>query len=111
MFIRGSLWSCVVCFRICSLLLLASAAPAFAQGEQSGAIRGRLSSSDGLALPGAVITVVSPSLQGDRSAVADVNGVYAIPGPAAGRLHRPRLDAGLRGDAIAASRCRSDRRS
>jgi hypothetical protein len=61
-------------------LLLVSSAPLFAQGEQSGAIRGRLSSSDGLALPGAVVTVVSPSLQGDRSAVSDVNGVYSIPG-------------------------------
>src|SRR5260370_9869708 len=61
-------------------LLLASVAPLFAQGEQSGAIRGRLSSSDGLALPGALVIVVSPSLQGDRSAVADVNAVYTIPG-------------------------------
>jgi hypothetical protein len=61
-------------------LLLASSAPLFAQGEQAGAIRGRLSSSDGLALPGAIVTVVSLSLQGDRSAVADVNGVYSIPG-------------------------------
>ena len=61
-------------------LLLASSAPVFAQGEQAGAIRGRLSSSDGLALPGGIVTVTSPSLQGDRSAVADINGVYAIPG-------------------------------
>jgi len=44
-------------------LILASSAPLLAQGEQSGAIRGRLSSSDGLALPGAVVTVVSPSLR------------------------------------------------
>ena len=82
--------------------LLASSAPLFAQGEQSGAIRGRLSSSDGLALPGAVVTVVSPSLQGDRAAVADVNGVlhdsrlppgdytvrFAMPGFAAARSPR-----------------------
>src|SRR5258706_15447307 len=61
-------------------LVLASSAPLFAQGEQAGAIRGRLSSSDGLALPGAIVTVTSPSLQGDRSAVADINGVYSIPG-------------------------------
>jgi hypothetical protein len=61
-------------------LFLASSAPLFAQGEQVGAIRGRLSSSDGLALPGAIVTVTSSSLQGDRSAVADVNGVYSIPG-------------------------------
>jgi hypothetical protein len=60
--------------------LFASVAPLFAQGEQSGAIRGHLSSSDGLALPGALVIVVSPSLQGDRSAVADVNGVYTISG-------------------------------
>ena len=63
-----------------TILILASVAPAFAQGEQSGAIRGRLSSSDGLALPGAVVTVASPSLQGERSGVSDTNGVYSIPG-------------------------------
>lgn len=62
------------------LALFSSAASAFAQGEQSGAIRGRVSSSDGLAVPGAVVTVASPSLQGDRSGAADINGVYSIPG-------------------------------
>jgi len=61
-------------------LLLLLSAPAFAQGEQSGAVRGRIASSDGLALPGVTITVESPSLQGVRSAVTDVNGVYSIPG-------------------------------
>jgi hypothetical protein len=61
-------------------LLLVLSASAFAQGEQSGAIRGRLTSSDGAPLPGATITVASPSLQGERSAVADVNGVYTLPG-------------------------------
>jgi carboxypeptidase family protein len=61
-------------------LFLASATPLFAQGEQAGAIRGRLSTSDGLALPGATVTVVSPALQGVRTTVADVNGVYTIPG-------------------------------
>ena len=69
--------------RFCSYLtaiLLATATPLFAQGEQAGAIRGRLSTSDGLALPGATVTVVSPSLQGARSTVADVNGVYTLPG-------------------------------
>ena len=64
--------------------LLISAAPVLAQGEQSGAVRGRLTSSDGLALPGLTVTVTSPSLQGTRSAVADVNGVYSIPGLPAG---------------------------
>src|SRR4051812_28290462 len=61
-------------------LLLLFTASAFAQGEQSGAVRGRIASADGLALPGVTITVQSPSLQGVRSAVTDVNGVYSIPG-------------------------------
>jgi outer membrane receptor protein involved in Fe transport len=65
-------------------LLLTSAAPVLAQGEQSGAVRGRLTSSDGVALPGVTVTVTSPSLQGSRSTVADVNGVYSIPGLPAG---------------------------
>jgi outer membrane receptor protein involved in Fe transport len=65
-------------------LLLTSVAPALAQGEQSGAVRGRLTSSDGVALPGVTVSVTSPSLQGTRSTVADVNGVYSIPGLPAG---------------------------
>src|SRR3954470_18486082 len=65
-------------------LLLAVTATAFAQGEQVGAMRGRLATSDGLALPGATVTVVSPALQGDRTVVSDVNGIYATPGLPAG---------------------------
>ena len=61
-------------------LLLAFSAAVFAQGEQAGALRGRLATSDGVALPGATVTVASPSLQGGRSTVSDVNGVYSIPG-------------------------------
>ena len=66
------------------LSLLTLVAPAFAQGEQAGAIRGRLTSSDGLALPGVTITVESPALQGTRSTASDVNGNFAIPGLPAG---------------------------
>jgi Carboxypeptidase regulatory-like domain len=66
------------------VLSLAVVTPAFAQGEQAGAIRGRLTSSDGLALPGATITVESPALQGTRTATSDVNGNYTIPGLPAG---------------------------
>jgi hypothetical protein len=57
-----------------------AAAPAFAQGQQSGALGGRLSSSDNLGLPGATVTVSSDSLQGERTTVTDVNGVYSVPG-------------------------------
>jgi hypothetical protein len=63
-----------------ALLLIAFSANVFAQGEQTGALRGRLATSDGLALPGATITVASPSLQGGRSTVSDVNGVYSLRG-------------------------------
>jgi hypothetical protein len=66
------------------IILLALAAPVFAQGEQAGAVRGRLTSSDGVALPGVTVSATSPSLQGTRSVVADVNGVYSIPGLPAG---------------------------
>jgi hypothetical protein len=71
-------------FSFVFVCVLAFAVPAFAQGDQSGAIRGRLTSSDGLALPGVTITVESTALQGSRSATSDVNGNYAIPGLPAG---------------------------
>jgi hypothetical protein len=57
-----------------------AAAPVYAQGTQSGALSGRLSSADGQPLPGATVTVSSPALQGQRSVVADVNGVYRLAG-------------------------------
>src|SRR5262245_25949389 len=71
-------------FAVVPVLVFAFVASAFAQGDQAGVIRGRLTSSDGLALPGATITVHSPALQGTRSAASDVNGNYAIPGLPAG---------------------------
>lgn len=71
-------------FVLIPIILLALAAPVFAQGEQAGAVRGRLTSSDGVALPGVTVSVTSPSLQGTRTVVADVNGVYSIPGLPAG---------------------------
>jgi hypothetical protein len=61
-------------------LVVFAAATVSAQGRQSGALSGRLSSADGQPLPGATVTVASPSLQGQRTVVADVNGVYRIPG-------------------------------
>jgi hypothetical protein len=56
------------------------AGPAMAQGQQSGTLSGRLSSTDGLGLPGATVTVSSSALQGVRTTVADVNGVYSLQG-------------------------------
>jgi hypothetical protein len=57
-------------------ILLASGAAA--QGLQTGELMGTVSSSDGLTLPGATVTVQSPSLQGVRTVVTDANGAYVI---------------------------------
>ena len=57
------------------VLLAGSAA---AQGVQTGELTGIVSSSDGLTLPGATVTVQSPSLQGVRTVVTDENGAYVI---------------------------------
>ena len=62
------------------MALLSVAAPAMAQGQQSGTLGGRMSSADNLGLPGATVTVSSSALQGVRTTVTDINGVYSIPG-------------------------------
>lgn len=67
---------------VCALLGLAPVVRA--QGVQTGTITGIVQSSDGLSLPGVTVTATSPSLQGQRTAVTDVNGVYFIKGLPAG---------------------------
>jgi outer membrane receptor protein involved in Fe transport len=52
------------------------AGAAFAQGTQTATLSGTVSSQDGLRLPGVVVTVSSPALQGERSIVTDANGTY-----------------------------------
>jgi hypothetical protein len=70
---------------VACLAALASSTRAYAQGAQTGTITGTVQSADGLSLPGATVTASSPSLQGTRSAVTDVNGVYVIKGLPPGR--------------------------
>src|SRR5688500_13251854 len=60
--------------------LTLAASPALAQGQQSGALAGRVTSADRLPLPGVAVTVTSTALQGERTSVTDVNGVYSLPG-------------------------------
>src|SRR5262249_18922962 len=63
-------------------LLLTCSATAFAQGVQTGTIRGTVKDQQGLALPGATITATSSALQGERTVVTDTDGNYlfrAIP--------------------------------
>src|SRR5947207_12470575 len=56
----------------------AAAAPS-AQGNPTGTISGHVSDPDGLAVPGATVTVASPVLQGLRTATTSSNGDYIIP--------------------------------
>ena len=67
---------------VCAILALSSTARA--QGIQTGTITGIVQSSDGLSIPAVTVTATSPSLQGRRTAVTDVNGVYFIKGLPAG---------------------------
>lgn len=60
---------------LCALLLAYSAA-GFAQGVQTGTIRGTVKDQQGLAVPGATVTATSPALQGDRSTVTDTDGAF-----------------------------------
>ena len=61
------------------ILALAATSDVLAQGRQTGTIRGTVLDAQGLSLPGVTVTVRSPSLQGIRTAVTDINGNYEIP--------------------------------
>jgi outer membrane receptor protein involved in Fe transport len=61
------------------------AAPATAQGLQTGNLSGTVTSADGMTLPGATVTVSSPALIGTRSTVTDTNGNYIVRGLPPGR--------------------------
>ena len=52
------------------LLLLVMCLPAFAQGNPTGTISGRISDAQGGALPGVAITASSDALQGVRTVVS-----------------------------------------
>jgi hypothetical protein len=61
-------------------IVCVSASTIFAQGQQYGALGGRISSADGQPLPGVSVTASSEALQGTRHGVTDINGVYSLPG-------------------------------
>ena len=56
-----------------------SGSPAAAQTTPTGTITGNVEDAQGGILPGVVVTVSSPSLQGSRTAVTSKNGDYIIP--------------------------------
>jgi outer membrane receptor for ferrienterochelin and colicin len=51
---------------------------AFAQGNTTGSIAGRITDSQGGVLPGVTVTATSPSLQGARTVVTSENGDYLL---------------------------------
>ena len=67
--------------RTCLVLagVLLAALPAFGQGLPTATLRGRVTTAEDAALPGATVTVSSPSLQGTRSTTSEENGSYIIP--------------------------------
>src|SRR5262249_10967852 len=56
-----------------------AAVPLFAQTNPTGTISGKVVDPEGLAVPGATVTVESPALQGTRTAQTSTNGDYVIP--------------------------------
>jgi hypothetical protein len=59
-------------------LVLGWTASAFAQGVQTGTIRGVVRDDQGLAVPGVTVTATSPALQGPRVEVSDTAGSYTF---------------------------------
>src|SRR5262245_12681494 len=72
-------------FTTCLVLAIGLALGLLAPGTSAsgqtttGALSGRVTDSQGLALPGVTVNVSSPSLQGVRSAVTSENGDYIVP--------------------------------
>src|SRR5438046_2404188 len=60
------------------MLLSAGMADSYAQGVQTGILRGTVTDPQGQPVPGATITITSPALQGDRSTVSDTAGAYVF---------------------------------
>jgi outer membrane receptor for ferrienterochelin and colicin len=63
----------VLCLLVCSRL------PAVAQGDQTGVIRGTVTDSQRLPLPGVTVTARSPVLQSARTTTTEENGTYVLP--------------------------------
>ena len=59
-------------------LVFGLASIGFAQGVQTGAIRGTVNDQQNLSVPGVTVTVTSPALQGQRTTVTDETGAYTL---------------------------------
>jgi hypothetical protein len=63
---------------IAALLIVGVSGSSFAQGVQTGAIRGVVKDAQGLLVPGVTVTATSPALQGPRVAVTDTDGAFSV---------------------------------
>ena len=63
---------------LCLAAMLVPESTAHAQGLQTGTVTGIVESADRVALPGVRVTAASSALQGEPTAVTDVNGVYYL---------------------------------
>ncbi|HUQ86732.1 MAG TPA: TonB-dependent receptor [Vicinamibacterales bacterium] len=70
---------------IAVMLLTGFAAPSFAQGVQTGTIRGTVRDQQGLGVPGVTINATSPALQGPRATVSDAEGNFTLAALPAGQ--------------------------
>ncbi len=61
------------------VLVLAASGEVLAQGNPTGTIFGHVTDPDGLALPGVLVTVAAPVLQGQRTSITTANGDYILP--------------------------------
>lgn len=63
---------------LCVLLLLIMSSSAWAQGVQTGTIRGLVRDEQGLSVPGVTITATSRALQAPRTTVSDSEGAFTL---------------------------------
>jgi hypothetical protein len=73
---------------LCLAAVIVPGSAAHAQGLQTGTVTGIVASVDRMALPGVRVTAASATLQGERTSVTDVNGVYLSPSAARRRIYR-----------------------
>jgi len=67
-------------FLLAGLLLLLITGSVFAQGVQTATLEGTVTGPDGNGLPGVTITVKSPALMGERTAISTATGDYVLRG-------------------------------
>ncbi|HEV7573879.1 MAG TPA: TonB-dependent receptor [Thermoanaerobaculia bacterium] len=70
-----------------ALIVVLLAGSAFAQGTQTATLEGTVTGADGTPMPGVTVTVTSPALMGDRTAISLASGDYVLRGLPPGDYH------------------------